>query len=1799
MAIENHNTLNTKTLSAPNPISTIYKHLAFFDATAGFKLAFTHPTSLYDMEIVDISNPFNFTSPTGIKIKSLGGASPSNISAATENLSGDVSQLFKDIYGSIGQNVDLTDYKTGAGSYPEGSGMDDNYGVATEDTSTDKGLIYGLRAEAARRHTDISRLNTEVDGIQELLGGASWAWDAINDNASTFWSANIEPSSATYIGSTEHLKDALGELDNNLARNAIFIQGLYNLVTGTEGAATAPYTDLTLETSTWDGGNAPTLLNLGSATGTADGSRDTYYIYSDGNEINTRPDGSTDDTAVSVSLSSALNALDNELRREEMWSRKLTSFVDDTKSLTAASASGGSLAWDHNSTVWDTLDNISSGGTFQNYDGESTSLRDALNNLDLNMRLLQYKVERNLDEGGVSVSPDSSLTGNAARKTLQALRNDVNEIGEQFGRVAGFTSDTQIVYGSPAGDTYSSTDNLHTDINALDTQLEFVSLMISGVTTAGDQYGTSDWGNQNIKDDMATIHDEVISDSNSIKNRVAKVTTNDPTPVIQFSGDARIDSGSDTAHRLYLPGGHNFAGTEPFAGTDWLDYAANKRYVDNLVGEGVIFKPYVDGVALSNQDLSGTETIDGILRTAGKRILCAGQTDASENGVWVVASGAWTRPDDFDTGDEALRAWTYWVKEGTLYENTLWNIGGDNTGYTPIDTVDIDGITQMGKALGLQDGKGTLESTDKIHVNVGDSIYNDGTNGSVINVNLAGDGSSGSATGTPHTNSWSAGARSNKFNPIYYDNTGGENAGLALKYTTDFELDAAGNLKLAAFGGLSGDDLTWTYDITKYAESSDAGLANDGTSTVNFWDADHWTDLRRLTDASVGQAAALQTTGSPSFEGLTIDGDGGTDTHLVGIGTAPGGHFKLKIKGTDQSATLLHLENSAGAGAGYISFTETSSGYDPNDMKIGIDGSQLHLKNKQGDIALGTATGGASITRRMTVKGNVTDGVVGIGTSNPKAELEIWSDNSEAYHYPLMIRNPFNNQTDLDYGVGMKFLLDDAVDTKWAAIDYRADSSYGNTGDLNFWVDAEGATTPKMLITSDGSVGIGEANPVHVLEVKNDDEYKCALINRTHSNYANNLNDTMTRSGLTVRPSSHNEQFTISRVAGGISLQSVEGAYSTSDTKVAHELLLNPFGGDVGIGLIAPTGTLDIQKSAGCGMHIRTDGTNDASIWASSMDTEANARRDLNIYSRDLKFFIGASGTSSSTTEAMRISHTDGKIAIGDNVDYGHLSIKSPSGTRPLGIRTEDAGDLIRWNIGETIVGGVNSDGSGTGLYGGSTATNNHLFIDNSGNIGFGSATPAGDFEFSRLTHGSDTQLIITSDFDHTSDTWASVKDDNPTLKFRKRRTDGNWSSSTIGKHDARDLYTSASADGTGGQLLRYKSDVYHVFCTDNEYDVGLKNGPAMIVHSQGGVIIGSTQITPTAGDNSGVTPSTINTNSKLLIQSTDETGEETSRYQIGKTTVTSSYDATWDLNDSEMVFGHDSESHNISIKTNIDGTAKGMTIAAGSGNTVFDGSLSTTDFTTGSLSLGPNGSNANEWRMSVNNAATSELKLKNDDASNAMHLILVDGKLKMGSGGTTRISNAGNATFASIDLTESADGIEVQQNSNIVKWDSGAGNTQNGLFINGNDIVQEYNGSSVIYLRASGEVQCNNIDANSTTVKNTFANDIECDGDVIAYASSDERLKRNKRPIHHALDKVNSLSGVMFDWDEELQDSHSGTDIGVIAQEVEEVVPQIVATRDNGYKAVKYEKLVPLLIESIKELTNEVKELKGKCKCQ
>ena len=106
---------------------------------------------------------------------------------------------------------------------------------------------------------------------------------------------------------------------------------------------------------------------------------------------------------------------------------------------------------------------------------------------------------------------------------------------------------------------------------------------------------------------------------------------------------------------------------------------------------------------------------------------------------------------------------------------------------------------------------------------------------------------------------------------------------------------------------------------------------------------------------------------------------------------------------------------------------------------------------------------------------------------------------------------------------------------------------------------------------------------------------------------------------------------------------------------------------------------------------------------------------------------------------------------------------------------------------------------------------------------------------------------------------------------------------------------------------------------------------------------------------------------------------------------------------------------------------------------------------------------------------------------------------------------------------------------------------------------------------------------------------DVAASGDIVAYYQSDKRLKDNIQPIQNALDKVNELGGYTFDWNEELQKARKGHDIGVIAQEVQSVLPEVVVERDNGYLGVDYQKLVPVLIEAIKELSAKVKELENK----
>jgi len=119
------------------------------------------------------------------------------------------------------------------------------------------------------------------------------------------------------------------------------------------------------------------------------------------------------------------------------------------------------------------------------------------------------------------------------------------------------------------------------------------------------------------------------------------------------------------------------------------------------------------------------------------------------------------------------------------------------------------------------------------------------------------------------------------------------------------------------------------------------------------------------------------------------------------------------------------------------------------------------------------------------------------------------------------------------------------------------------------------------------------------------------------------------------------------------------------------------------------------------------------------------------------------------------------------------------------------------------------------------------------------------------------------------------------------------------------------------------------------------------------------------------------------------------------------------------------------------------------------------------------------------------------------------------------------------------------------------------------------------------------NVDSTSTLRGDTaITGELTVTGDITAFFTSDQRLKDNITPIENSLSKIESISGNTYDWNE--KSGKEGHDVGVIAQEVLEILPEAVTTRDNGYLAVDYQRIVPLLVEAIKELSAKVENLEN-----
>ena len=136
-----------------------------------------------------------------------------------------------------------------------------------------------------------------------------------------------------------------------------------------------------------------------------------------------------------------------------------------------------------------------------------------------------------------------------------------------------------------------------------------------------------------------------------------------------------------------------------------------------------------------------------------------------------------------------------------------------------------------------------------------------------------------------------------------------------------------------------------------------------------------------------------------------------------------------------------------------------------------------------------------------------------------------------------------------------------------------------------------------------------------------------------------------------------------------------------------------------------------------------------------------------------------------------------------------------------------------------------------------------------------------------------------------------------------------------------------------------------------------------------------------------------------------------------------------------------------------------------------------------------------------------------------------------------------------------------------------------------------------ILFAAGTGSQQIRADDVNNRLQVRPSDGGMRVKGDITAYRSSDITLKDNISPIKNALAKVSSISGNTFTWNEKSTDDKQGNDdTGVIAQEINALgLPGVTTTRHDGTQAVMYEKLVPLLIEAIKELKEEVDELKSR----
>lgn len=433
-----------------------------------------------------------------------------------------------------------------------------------------------------------------------------------------------------------------------------------------------------------------------------------------------------------------------------------------------------------------------------------------------------------------------------------------------------------------------------------------------------------------------------------------------------------------------------------------------------------------------------------------------------------------------------------------------------------------------------------------------------------------------------------------------------------------------------------------------------------------------------------------------------------------------------------------------------------------------------------------------------------------------------------------------------------------------------------------------------------------------------------------------------------------------------------------------------------------------------------------------------------------------------------------------------------------------------------------------------------------------------------KLANTNDMTLTLTGDATGSA-TFTDMGNASLTVAVANNSHDHTFSNISDGTESVQDVVGAmVSGNSEGGIAVTYDD-------TNGKLDFNVED-PTITLS---GAVTGSATMT-NLGD---ITIATTATSDPTITLAGDLTGSVTlTNLASGTLTATVT---------------NDSHNHTVSTITDFTEQVEDTVDAMFSGGT-HSGISVTYDDTDGTLDLALTADPTVSLTGDVTGTGTmtnlGDLSLTTSIASNSVgvtELNVSDGTsgqfLQTDGAGTLSFATVTTPTLSSLSL-DNHDGITVDSSTNV----SGIAN----LYASGNIGLD-----STDYISFTGNTRMDVTINGSNEFRFESDGDFHADGDIIAYSTttaSDERLKDNIQVVEDAVAKVEALRGVTFDWKRD-----GASSAGVIAQEVQEVLPQAVknVTGMNGedHLTVNYGALTSILIEAVKELSARVKELEGK----